>query len=625
MLLPQEDIQTLDEMFETYTVDNLHYLASNAHKLLKVFKENAGKSIMPSKISQLPTRKAELIKWLVTSIHTPAFLRTLYGELDSPEREAVQEIVHSPNRKIDHDRFIAKYNAWPKITSSKSYYGYGREKEEDSFGALGLFITSSGKIPMDVQTTMVEFVPKPRGVEVPHIENLPGKTEVSTGKKKNAPDQHLTEHAALSEVMAVLQMIDAGKISVGAKTGKPTLAAANALRMALSNGDYYPEGMEAEDDYDVQMGGLGIRPFAWIMLLQAGNATQLNGTKLILSRTGRALLKTPPHEILKRLWERWLKTKVIHEMSRIEAIKGQKSKKRPLAAAEQARRQIALALSHAREGKWVKTKPFFNFLIAKGFNFSITRNSWALYISDSQYGSLGYDNVDWEILEGRFARAFLLEYAATLGLIDVALVPPWGALSDMGGLWGSDGLTCLSRYDGLSAIRLNSLGSWILGIKEKYVPSFHDKPSLQVLPNLDITMMGASMAASDRLFLERFCEKVSERVWHIVLGKFLEAVEKGIDPERIKKFLTERNQCALPQPVVVFLEDAIERTKKIRCEGDATLIRCADPVLRQLIASDTQLKKICIPAGESHLVVLKEYEEQFKKGLRKLGYVFPML
>ncbi|MFO7803493.1 MAG: hypothetical protein R6V55_14475 [Desulfovermiculus sp.] len=55
----------------------------------------------------------------------------------------------------------------------------------------------------------------------------------------------------------------------------------------------------------------------------------------------------------------------------------------------------------------------------------------------------------WILLEDffkhLFARAFLLEYAATLGSIDVALIPPWGAVSDVRNLWGADDLSCLSR------------------------------------------------------------------------------------------------------------------------------------------------------------------------------------
>jgi hypothetical protein len=56
----------------------------------------------------------------------------------------------------------------------------------------------------------------------------------------------------------------------------------------------------------------------------------------------------------------------------------------------------------------------------------------------------------------------LLEYAATLGLIDVAYTDPRGARGDYRALWGADQLACLSRYDGLVAVRVNELGAAIL-------------------------------------------------------------------------------------------------------------------------------------------------------------------
>jgi len=65
-------------------------------------------------------------------------------------------------------------------------------------------------------------------------------------------------------------------------------------------------------------------------------------------------------------------------------------------------------------------------------------------------------------VEGRYALCVLFEYAATLGLIDVAYADPRGARDDYRALWGGDELSCLSRYDGLSALRVNELGAAVL-------------------------------------------------------------------------------------------------------------------------------------------------------------------
>ena len=64
----------------------------------------------------------------------------------------------------------------------------------------------------------------------------------------------------------------------------------------------------------------------------------------------------------------------------------------------------------------------------------------------------------------------LLEYAATLGMIDVALIPPAGARRDFRNMWGTDELAFFSRYDGLMYFRLTPLGAYCLGVESDYQP-----------------------------------------------------------------------------------------------------------------------------------------------------------
>jgi hypothetical protein len=44
----------------------------------------------------------------------------------------------------------------------------------------------------------------------------------------------------------------------------------------------------------------------------------------------------------------------------------------------------------------------------------------------------------------------------------VAYTDPCGARHDYRALWGGDQLSCLSRYDGLVAVRVNELGAAVL-------------------------------------------------------------------------------------------------------------------------------------------------------------------
>ena len=84
------------------------------------------------------------------------------------------------------------------------------------------------------------------------------------------------------------------------------------------------------------------------------------------------------------------------------------------------------------------------FMKASPLSISITHDPWKLYIADPQYGSFGYErHGSWEMVQGSYVRALFFEYMATLGMLDVAYVPPEASPVDMGGQWGTDDLACL--------------------------------------------------------------------------------------------------------------------------------------------------------------------------------------
>jgi hypothetical protein len=53
----------------------------------------------------------------------------------------------------------------------------------------------------------------------------------------------------------------------------------------------------------------------------------------------------------------------------------------------------------------------------------------------------------WAASRQAYVRALFFEYMVILGMLDVAYVPPEVSPFDMKGQWGTDDLSCLSRYD----------------------------------------------------------------------------------------------------------------------------------------------------------------------------------
>jgi hypothetical protein len=240
----------------------------------------------------------------------------------------------------------------------------------------------------------------------------------------------------------VLRLCEQGKLRCSEKTRRPSAASIALVTEVLQDGDFYPDH--------------AIAAFAWPLLVQAARLAELAGGRMQLTPRGRATLAKAPSGALSLLWNRWLASAPIDELSRVEHIKGQRTPN-TLTAASKRRQAVGRALAALPPGEWVQVDELFTSMQQDEPPLMVARNDtsiWRLYIAELRYGSLGYLGFhDWPLLEGRYTLCVLFEYAATLGLIDVAYTDPAGARDDFRGNWGTDDLDYLSRYDGLTAVR----------------------------------------------------------------------------------------------------------------------------------------------------------------------------
>lgn len=105
------------------------------------------------------------------------------------------------------------------------------------------------------------------------------------------------------------------------------------------------------------------------------------------------------------------------------------------------RAAIEEALRACPVGRWVAFDDLSRFMLASDLVFAVTHDAWKLYLCERQYGALGYaGSSGWNILQERYVSAVLFEYAAALGMVDVAYVHPVGARNDFRDMWGADEL-----------------------------------------------------------------------------------------------------------------------------------------------------------------------------------------
>ena len=579
-----------------------------------------------------PTRKADMVAAIESHLAGDR-LRKLWDALDEMQQLAVSEALHTPLGVFDRHRFKAKYNGLPA--------GFGTASKRATASPLHFFLYSPQRyesqptiVPEELAQRLRPFVPPPPEAEVAAHDDLPEAVELPASRYVR-PDEKQTfnrviltrrdmERVAPRDLIAVLRLIDGGRVAVSASTRRPSAAASRRIAELLSGGDFFDPTASKAPKWVQEIGP--IRAFAWPCLLQGARLAELRGSKLALTKTGRAALSAPAADTLRRIWKRWLGSTLLDEFSRVEAIKGQSRGKgrRPMTAVSGRRPIIADALAQCPVGRWVRFDEFSQFMEAMSFDFDVTRDPWDLYLLEPGYGSLGYDGGhDWPVLQGRYLLCLLFEYAATLGLIDVAYTDPREARIDFAHMWGADGLAYLSRYDGLHFFRLNPLGAYCLGLAAAYEPSTPTaQAALTIYPGLWLQADGP-LSPDERMMLETYADAEADGVWRLDGDKALSAIESGHDPDAFRKFLAARDDQPLPETVDGFLRNAERGARALKMQGTALLIECADVEIAARLATDAGTAGLCVRAGDRRLVVRTASEKAFRKAARAMGYGMP--
>jgi len=612
-----EEAFTAREAFEKLTLDDLRPLAGLV-------------------AADPPKRKTELVPLLAGVMADVGRVRDLYGRLDASSQRAVRVAAFDPAGRLDLNKFRAWFGEVPRFNDadpnreSRSYSYADQRKIKPTL--LRLFFPRYDHLPTDTRTVLREFVPPPEAFAVPTLDAPPEthtfhehvwhdrKREVREWEEPVRVRE--TAGAAGADVQTVLRLIEAGKVRVTDKKLVPTEAARQTVAGVLSGGDFYAPEDADESKWDPSF-DIGIRSFAWPVLVQAGGLAEKSGDALKLTAAGKRAVTAPPPEVLRKLWAAWLKTRAYDEFARVEAIKGQGRAR--MSAAAGRRSVLVEGLAACPVGRWFAVDDFFRLLRATGRSFAVAHSADELYIAEHNYGNLGYDDEHaWEQLQGRFALAFFFEYAATLGVIDVAYVPPQGVRHDFRSRWGTDDYSCLSRYDGLLHLRVNPLGAWLLGVAGEYRPAAPTRMEvLRVLANRDV-VAARDLPGSDRLVLERFADPASEGVWKLSATKVLGVIEQGGSVDELEQFLVARTTGELPGTVSTFLADLRAKAGRLTDAGAARLIRCADEHMAAELAADRQLKGKCLRAGDRFVVVREADLDAVRKVARRLGYVWPV-
>jgi len=561
------------------------------------------------------TRKNAIAGFIAKLVFSEGVLLFLFNSMPSFCQNILKEIVHGKSTILDTNMFAAKYGTLPKISVPYII--------PDNRYILLLFARIKNRIELFacLKELLQALIPVPEESSLNSLTTLPA-TILNQRAEMIQLAVHNTEKVAIHDVNTIMELIEQKQIRVSPKTGIITTASAKKVRNHLIMGDYYPADIDtARQQADIKIGSRGLRPFAWAKLIQAAGFAKSTGSKLELTPRGRQYRQQSAPAMLHEIWDRWLKYYQFHELSRVEIIKGQKSKARPLFKSTALRPVIAQAMAFLPIDGWVSIAEFFRIIKLKGLYFDVARDFWPLYVSDPQYGSFGYDE-NSSIVNTRYIMVFLFEYAATLGLIDIAVIPPFNARQDHQRLWGLDWCSCASRYDGLSYLRLTRLGEWIIKRKKQYQPTETVAESLlKIRHDLAIVLSAAArpLMPAEELFLDRITEKGGTDRWVLSEKKILTFIEQGHSVSAIYEFLRPKVDW-INKETAYFLDEIAQCSKQIEYEGRAVLLKCSSQKSARFFASQPKLRDLIEHPNGSFLVIKKSNIKQFQKTVKNLGY-----
>ena len=565
------------------------------------------------------TRKADMIREISACIKND--LPKVLAHCSDEEKLALAEAAYGGGI-VDREAYWGKYDA--DCPMPKNYYEH---RETPSPFVLLVAHDDIGMLHVtdDIAERLRGLLSEPEEAAIKVENRLP---EKHAGRPVHV---HSGERVVFHELRRVLGLAQAGKLAVTAKRGTPTDACVRRIGEALTLPDLDLEAPEDERKRWYRYPEAGpVRAYAWGVVGQQCGWCKPTGSKLGLTRKGRAMLADGSAEALKEGFERVLGDNGFDELNRINHIRGQTGKgKRSLTRPSSRRESITASMMDWPLDKWIAFDDAFRFVCASGNAFSVAgKDAWDLYFCEKQYGSLGYaygDPSDRDGLERQYLRAFLVETMATLGLVDIAYVYPHDLWPEFGGRWGTDELGFCGRYDGLRHARLTALGAYCLGSADTYTMPVDESTGLvKILPNLELVLVNdTSCSEADVARLELFASPKKERVWCIDRKRILAHIETGGTIEEIRRELESVSDGSIPETVTRLLDEIERKATALKSSTPCILIEVTDEATAALIVHDPKAAKYCLPAGERHLAVPTRNERAFRTAIKKLGYVLP--
>jgi len=202
---------------------------------------------------------------------------------------------------------------------------------------------------------------------------------------------------------------------------------------------------------------------------------------------------------------------------------------------------------------------------------------------------------------------------AALGLVDIAYNAP---------KTNKKGELIKSFYEGLVAVRLNNLGSYILGNTDVYKDASNIALKRPILSDTSLTIICDKDDGISPLLLPLFAKKVSTNRFKLDAQTFLIGINNNTQlndkVDRFKKTVGNN----LPDNWKLFFKELGNKMNPLIKISNAFIFKIPkeNTELVQIIARNTEIQSLCLKAEKHHIIVLRKDLNKFKEKLQKHGY-----
>jgi hypothetical protein len=556
-------------------------------------------------------RKSEMSQVLAGDV--TGRTREFWNRLEPLERNALTEALHASDGRLDESFFRAKYGQPVPWTRKE-----GKVTRPSPLQAVlpHLYLHPSLRAAFSALAPLparAELRSSPMAPDSAPLKRVVG---VFTGVAKEGSRVPVRvverEAAAGAELLALLHLLDSGQLPWKGDRAVEGVSLKRKIGAVLVEDDYFAQAIDSGP----------VRAIGWLHLFLSEGGLILPGPRATLTASGRAALTRPVSETLASLWSAWVRNTVFDEVQRIRALSLQSYVGHQATSPPRGRREAIVAvLRECPVGEWVLLQDFLRYIVATRRGFRVTNEGTVVTLQHSWWTPLGPGADD--LLMSRFTACLLLEYASTLGLLDVAIAQPDGLWDDVSDYSITRNVRFLCVHEGLVAFRRTALSEKVLGGRHAIAPSPPAAESLRFVLSSDGTLKVQPLpdSGSGNADLDLFGNRVDTWAWKLGPGTILRGMRHGGSLPSLRELLEK----GFPGGVPTVLERSVARARwggeQLKEVGKAHLYLCASDDLSLMISSHPALRRYCLRCGTRYVAVADSDLEAFHDALLTLGLV----